>query len=145
MGCWEGKGGFSFRMASFNGKEGQWEGERHDASHRHFSPTTNVAMPQINAYIRWSGCSGVVEEEQVGNIHEAALERVEEGHMGKDEEKKDEDKDDNEAYQLREEEEGEEEEDEDEESGGEGEENDPKGEDGKREGNDGEEDKTSPI
>jgi hypothetical protein len=88
---------------------------------------------------------GVVEEEQVGNIHEAALERVEEGHMEEDEEKEDEDKDDNEANQLREEEE---EEEEDEESGGEGEEEDGKHhskEDGKGEGIDGEEDKTSPI
>jgi hypothetical protein len=99
---------------------------------------------------------GVVEEEQVGNIHEAALARVEEGHMGEDEEKEDEDKDNNEANQLREEEveeeveeeEEEEEEDKDEESGGEGEEEDGKHhskEDDKGEGIDGEEDKTSPI
>lgn len=105
--------------------------------------------------------AGVIEEEQVGNIHEAVLERVEEGHMGEDEEKEDEDKDDNEANQLREEEE--EEEEEDEERGGEGEENDPKEkeeedqgedgeergddgeEDGEREGDDGEEEKTSPV
>ena len=95
----------------------------------------------------------VVEEEQVGNIHEAALERVEEGHMGEDEQKEDEDKDDDEVNQLREENEVEEE-DEDEESGGEGkdqeedEEEDGKHhakEDGERERDDGEADKTSPI
>ena len=79
--------------------------------------------------------AGVIEEEQVGNIHEAVLERVEEGHMGEDEEKEDEDKDDNEASQLREEEEDEEEE---------GNKHHAK-ENGKKEADDGESDKTSPI
>ena len=100
---------------------------------------TSPRPPMLSCRRSMRRSVGVVEEEQVGNIHEAALERVEEGHMGEDEEKEDEDKDDNEANQVREEEE-EEEEDKDEESAGEGEE-----EDGKREGIDGEEDKTSPI
>ena len=55
MGCWEGGDEFSFRTASLDGNEGSWEGERHHASHHHFSPTTNVAMPHINAEIRWHG------------------------------------------------------------------------------------------
>ena len=115
---------------------------------------TSLRPPMLPCRRSMRRSAGVIEEEQVGNIHEAVLERVEEGHMGEDEEKEDEDKDDNEANQLREEEE--EEVEEDEESGGEGEENDPKEkeeedqeedeeEDGEREGDDGEEDKTSPI
>src|ERR1700738_2965126 len=109
--------------------------------------TTSPRPPMLPCRRSMRRSVGVVEEEQVGNIHEAALERVEEGHMGEDEEEKDEDKDDNEANQLEEEEE-EEEEDKDEESGGEGEEEDGKHhskEDGNREGIDGEEEKTSPI
>ena len=68
-------------------------------SHRHFSPTTHVAMPQIKAR-----SIGVAKEHQVGNIHEVTLEAVEEGHMEEDEAKEDEDEDNGEASQVREEE-----------------------------------------